>query len=45
MLTPLPGCTVTKPGSTTLPMFGVVPAVVDKDGNEIEGPCRGYLVI
>eukprot|EP00049_Salpingoeca_infusionum_P019408 m.361734 g.361734 ORF g.361734 m.361734 type:complete len:677 (+) comp19851_c0_seq1:405-2435(+) len=45
MLTPLPGATPTKPGSATLPMFGVKPALVDKDGNEIEGAGEGYLVI
>lgn len=45
MLTPLPGCTPTKPGSATLPFFGVVPAIVDYNGKEIEGTGNGILVI
>jgi acetyl-CoA synthetase len=45
IITPLPGATPTKPGSGTLPMFGVVPAVVDEKGNELEGECTGYLVV
>jgi acetyl-CoA synthetase len=36
MLTPLPGATVTKPGSATLPFFGVLPVVLDpSSGNEV----------
>jgi acetyl-CoA synthetase len=45
MITPLPGATPTKPGSCTLPFFGVVPAVVDKDGHEVPANVGGYLVI
>lgn len=45
MITPLPGATPTKPGSATLPMFGVVPAVLDANGVELEGACSGYLAI
>jgi acetyl-CoA synthetase len=45
MITPLPGATPTKPGSGTLPFFGVVPEVVDKDGNAVEPGAGGYLVI
>ena len=37
MLTPLPGATPMKPGSATLPFFGVVPAVLDEKGVEIQG--------
>ncbi len=37
MITPLPGATALKPGSATLPFFGVVPAVLDEKGNEIKG--------
>ena len=37
MLTPLPGCTPMKPGSATLPFFGVQPAVLDDKGVEIVG--------
>lgn len=44
VLTPLPGCTPTKPGSATFPFFGVVPAMLTEDGKEIEGPGEGYLV-
>lgn len=45
MLTPLPGATDLKPGSATLPFFGVQPAILDGDGKEISGPCEGSLVI
>jgi acetyl-CoA synthetase len=45
MITPLPGATPTKPGSGTLPFFGVVPEVVDKDGRTAEPGAGGYLVI
>jgi acetyl-CoA synthetase len=38
-------CIIQKPGSATLPFFGVVPAVVDEKGNELEGACEGYLCI
>ena len=34
MLTPLPGCTPLKPGSATLPFFGVEPVLLDAEGNE-----------
>lgn len=44
MLTPLPGATPLKPGSATFPFFGVQPAVVDEDGKELNGHCRGHLV-
>jgi acetyl-CoA synthetase len=37
MITPLPACIETKPGSATLPFFGVVPAVLDDKGQEITG--------
>jgi acetyl-CoA synthetase len=45
MITPLPGATPTKPGSGTLPFFGVVPEVVDKDGAATAAGAGGYLVI
>ena len=45
MLTPLPGATSLKPGSATLPFFGIQPALLDKDGREIEGPGEGLLMI
>src|SRR6266540_7121413 len=36
LITPLPGAIPTKPGSATLPFFGVDPAVVDQKGREVE---------
>jgi len=45
MLTPLPGAIDMKPGSATRPFFGVEPALLDNDGNEIEGAGEGLLVI
>src|SRR5687767_13613234 len=45
MITPLPGVTPTKPGSGTLPFFGVEPEVVDKDGAPVPAGAGGYLVI
>ena len=44
MITPLPGCTPTKPGSATLPFFGVVPDVVDRNGTSV-GPEGGGLLV
>lgn len=45
MITPLPGATDLKPGSATLPFFGVELALLNEAGTEIEGPGAGYLVI
>ena len=46
MLTPLPGATPLKPGSATNPFFGVVPVLLDDQGNEIDGnPASGNLAI
>ena len=46
MITPLPCATPTKPGSATLPFFGVQPLLVDDQGEEIEGnDVRGKLCI
>ena len=45
MITPLPGAIDTKPGSATLPFFGVQPALVDNEGRELEGVAEGNLVI
>ena len=45
LITPLPGATALKPGSATTPFFGVVPAVVDAEGNELQGACTGNLCI
>ncbi|KAA0011779.1 acetate--CoA ligase [Billgrantia pellis] len=45
MIAPLPGAMDLKPGSATLPFFGVQPALVDSEGNELEGAVDGNLVI
>ncbi|HET8555346.1 MAG TPA: acetate--CoA ligase [Rhodanobacteraceae bacterium] len=45
MITPLPGAIDTKPGSATKPFFGIRPAIVDAEGNVLEGECQGNLVI
>ena len=44
LMTPLPGATPLKPGSATLPFFGIEPIILDEEGKEVEGnPARGYL--
>jgi acetyl-CoA synthetase len=45
LITPLPGATDLKPGSATLPFFGVKPAIVDNEGNTLEGASEGNLVL
>ncbi len=45
LITPLPGATALKPGSATRPFFGVQPAIVDAEGNILEGATEGNLVI
>jgi acetyl-CoA synthetase len=45
LIAPLPGAIDQKPGSATLPFFGVKPAIVDNEGNTIEGACEGNLVL
>lgn len=45
MISPLAGVTALKPGSATLPFFGVKPELLDADGNIINGPGKGNLVI
>jgi acetyl-CoA synthetase len=44
MITPLPGVTATKPGTATLPFFGVDAAIVDRTGKEL-GPNQGGLLV
>jgi acetyl-CoA synthetase len=44
-ITPLPGAIPQKPGSATLPFFGVEPCLVDSDGNLLEGAADGNLCI
>jgi len=45
MITPLPGAIGQKPGSATLPFFGVKPELVDADGKVLEGASDGNLCI
>jgi len=45
MITPIPGVTDLKPGSATLPFFGVQPALVDAEGRILDGATSGNLVL
>jgi acetyl-CoA synthetase len=45
MITPLPGAIATKPGSATLPFFGIKPAIVDVNAEVQEGVAEGNLLI
>lgn len=45
LISPLPGATPLKPGSATRPLFGIQPALVDAEGNELDGEAEGNLVI
>ena len=45
LITPLPGAIKLKPGSATQPFFGIVPEIVDPEGNVLEGACEGNLCI
>ena len=45
LITPLVGAIDMKPGSATLPFFGIKPSIVDKDNQEIDGPGEGSLCI
>ena len=45
LITPLVGAVNCKPGSASLPFFGVQPAILDDKGNELEGECSGRLVL
>jgi len=45
LITPLPGATDLKPGSATRPFFGVEPALVDGEGNLLDGANEGNLVL
>ncbi|XP_078092769.1 acetyl-coenzyme A synthetase, cytoplasmic isoform X2 [Mustelus asterias] len=44
MMTPLPAAIPLKPGSATFPFFGVLPAILNESGEELEGEAEGYLV-
>ena len=45
LITPLPGATALKPGSATLPFFGIKPEIMDHEGRIMEGAAEGILVI
>jgi acetyl-CoA synthetase len=45
LITPLPGAIDLKPGSATVPFFGVKPAIVDNEGRILHGACEGNLVL
>ena len=46
LITPLPAATKLKPGSATLPFFGITPVILDPDGTELHGnPAEGLLAI
>jgi acetyl-CoA synthetase len=45
LISPLPGATKLKPGSATLPLFGIKPAVVDDKGTELTGATSGNLIL
>jgi len=45
LISPLPGATDLKPGSASKPLFGIRPAIVDGEGNILEGATEGNLII
>ncbi len=45
LISPLPGATPLKPGSASFPLPGIDPALVDAEGNELEGASEGQLII
>lgn len=45
LISPLPGATPLKPGAATKPLFGIQPALVDAEGNILDGATDGNLVI
>ena len=45
LITPLPGAIALKPGSATLPFFGVIPQIVDPEGKVLDGATTGNLCI
>jgi acetyl-CoA synthetase len=45
LISPLPGATDLKPGSATKPLFGIVPQLVDSDGEVLDGPASGNLCL
>ncbi|MEM1089708.1 MAG: acetate--CoA ligase [Pseudomonadota bacterium] len=45
LISPLPGASELKPGAACRPLFGVMPALVDGEGNVLEGAAEGNLVL
>jgi acetyl-CoA synthetase len=45
MISPMPGAIGAKPGSGTLPMPGVVPEIVDNNGNPVDDGKEGFLIL
>ena len=45
LIAPQTGAIELKPGSATKPFYGIIPAIVDKDGNELKGECEGMLCL
>ncbi len=45
LITPLPGAIATKPGSATLPFFGIKPVIIDENNKRLEGVASGALCI
>ncbi|MGQ0655796.1 MAG: acetate--CoA ligase [Betaproteobacteria bacterium] len=45
LIAPLPGAIAAKPGSATLPFFGVEPVIVDEQGTPLQGECEGRLCL
>ena len=45
MISPFPGATALKPGSATVPFFGIKPVILNEKGQECEGACEGVLAI
>ena len=45
LITPLPGATATKPGSATVPFFGIQPEILDHSGTPLSGEAEGVLAI
>jgi len=45
LISPLPGAIDLKPGSATKPFFGISPALLDNDGNKLDGEAEGNLVL
>ena len=45
LISPLPGATRLKPGSATRPLPGIMPEIVDANGNVLDGECEGNLCI